>query len=125
MALKTQEGIPPPPLPGSPDGTATTGNSGGLQYPGETGGTTLADYSVVQNSLNIGELGLGVDVYAEGTYDFLLNAWDISNPLNKININSAWMQVTVSEVPEPATAVVWSLLGAFGMATSWRHRRNR
>ena len=106
-------------------GTAATGSGGGLEYSAETGGTTLADYTVVQNSLNLGELGLVFDPYVSGTYDFLLHASNISNPSNEFKIDTAWMQVEVVAVPEPATIVILLQLAALSIAIGRNRRRNR
>lgn len=107
-------------LTGNEVGTGSTPNGGGLLYPTESG-MDLSAYTVVQNSINIGELGVGFDVNAEATYDFVMSVYDPTNP-TAVKVCHSWMQVQVSKVPEPAALLVLLQLGVVALAVRRRKR---
>ena len=106
---------------GNEVGTATTANGGGLVYPSESG-ADLSPYTVVQNSLNIGELGLGFDVNAEADYDIVMSVYDLRNPNLSVKVCHAWMQVQVRDVPEPVGLAVLLPIVAVVLAMRRRSR---
>jgi len=82
----------------------------------ETANANYGKYSVGQNSMNIGWLGLPFDNSVPGTYDFLLS---ISDGQGKIA--ETFMKVEVgggAPVPEPATMLLFGfgLLGVAGVS---------
>jgi hypothetical protein len=108
-------------LPDSEVGTSSTGSDGGKIWNTAESSGRLSDYSVVQNSSNVGWLGF--NVFADATYDFLLTVEDSSNsPLASVS-----MEVVVGKggapVPEPATCAIWTLFGGIGTFAGWRRRK--
>jgi hypothetical protein len=112
-------------------GTVTTAQSGGTVL---ASGASLAGYTVIQNSWNLGFLAnylesLGIDIgfdpTADATYDFTLSVYgaEKGDLLTSVSI-----QVIVGDggaaVPEPATCAIWSLFSGIGLIAG-RRRRNR
>lgn len=96
-------------------GTNATAQSQGVEAAnsGEFA-TYLANYNLVQNSQNLSWAGIGFDPFINGTYEFVLNAYDLRGSV----LASTLMTVIVGDggapvaTPEPATL----LLGGLGLA---------
>ncbi|MBN2295156.1 MAG: hypothetical protein JXM70_22190, partial [Pirellulales bacterium] len=105
-------------------GTASTAAGAGVLYPsGLVGSQTLADFSVVQNAENMGEIINDFDPNTPGIYDFKLTAFAPNlNPTADDKL-IVWMQVDTSMVPEPTSILIFTLLPVFSIVLGWRQWR--
>jgi len=96
-------------------GTNATAKSQGVETK-DSGvfATYLSDFNLVQNSQNLSWAGIGFDPFINGTYEFVLDAYDVSGSV----LASTFMTVVVGKggapvaTPEPSTL----LLGGLGLA---------